>query len=68
MIFVILGTQKFQFNRLLKELDVLVENGSLREEGRYRPAEEGRGADGYLGGLFFLLLHSVSGSVRYERA
>lgn len=32
MIFVILGTQKFQFNRLLKELDVLVENGSLREE------------------------------------
>ena len=28
MIFVTLGSQKFQFNRLLKKLDELVENGN----------------------------------------
>ena len=32
MIFVTLGSQKFQFNRLLKELDLLLENGSITEE------------------------------------
>ena len=32
MIFVTLGSQKFQFNRLLKELDHLVEKGVLKEE------------------------------------
>lgn len=32
MIFVVLGTQKFQCNRLLKEIDRLVENGSITEK------------------------------------
>ena len=32
MIFVTLGSQKFQFNRLLKELDKIVENGKVQEE------------------------------------
>ena len=32
MIFVTLGSQKFQFNRLLKELDRLVENEKIEEE------------------------------------
>lgn len=32
MIFVVLGTQKFQLNRLLKTLDQYVEEGKLREE------------------------------------
>lgn len=32
MIFVTLGSQKFQFNRLLKEVDRLVEEGKISEE------------------------------------
>lgn len=32
MIFVCLGSQIFQFNRLVKELDVLVKNGDIKEE------------------------------------
>lgn len=32
MIFVTLGSQKFQFNRLLKELDKLVKDGVIKEE------------------------------------
>ena len=32
MIFVTLGSQKFQFDRLLKKLDELVEEGVIREE------------------------------------
>ncbi|EOU1888152.1 beta(1,3)galactosyltransferase EpsH [Clostridium perfringens] len=32
MIFVTLGSQKFQFNRLLKELDKLVEQGLIKED------------------------------------
>ncbi|KHS57782.1 EpsH protein [Terrisporobacter othiniensis] len=32
MIFVTLGSQKFQFNRLLKEIDRLIEAGIIREE------------------------------------
>lgn len=32
MIFVTLGSQKFQFNRLLKEIDILVKNGIVKEE------------------------------------
>lgn len=32
MIFVCTGTQVYQFNRLLKELDRLVENGQINEE------------------------------------
>lgn len=32
MIFVTLGSQKFQFNRLLKELDSLIENGVIKED------------------------------------
>lgn len=32
MIFVTLGSQKFQFNRLLKELDKLVNEGEITEE------------------------------------
>lgn len=32
MIFVTLGSQKFQFNRLLKEIDILIENGVIQEE------------------------------------
>lgn len=32
MIFVILGTQKFQLNRLLKELDILIEKRMIDEE------------------------------------
>lgn len=32
MIFVVLGTQKFQCNRLLREIDRLVENGTIKEE------------------------------------
>ncbi len=32
MIFVTLGSQKFQFNRLLKELDKLVENKKIKEK------------------------------------
>lgn len=32
MIFVTLGSQKFQFNRLLIEIDKLVENGLIKEE------------------------------------
>ena len=30
MIFVAVGTQKFQFNRLLKAVDALVEQGQLK--------------------------------------
>lgn len=32
MIFVVLGTQKFQFNRLLKEMDYLIEKGSIKDK------------------------------------
>ncbi|MBI6066230.1 PssE/Cps14G family polysaccharide biosynthesis glycosyltransferase [Clostridium perfringens] len=32
MIFVTLGSQKFQFNRLLEEMDRLISNGFIREE------------------------------------
>lgn len=32
MIFVTLGSQKFQFNRLLKEIDKLVKDGTIKEE------------------------------------
>lgn len=32
MIFITLGSQKFQFNRLLKEIDRLVECGTIQEE------------------------------------
>lgn len=32
MIFVAVGTQKFQFNRLLKEIDRLVNSGAIQEE------------------------------------
>lgn len=32
MIFIILGSQKFQFNRLLKEVDKLIEEGILKDE------------------------------------
>ena len=32
MIFIILGSQKFQFNRLVKEVDKLIENGYITEE------------------------------------
>lgn len=32
MIFVILGSQKFQFNRLLKSIDNLIESGVITEE------------------------------------
>jgi UDP-N-acetylglucosamine transferase subunit ALG13 len=31
LIFVTVGTQRFQFNRLFEELDVLIENGVLKE-------------------------------------
>ncbi len=32
MIFVVLGTQKFQFNRLLQKMDSLIEQGVITEE------------------------------------
>ena len=32
MIFVTLGSQKFQFNRLLKKIDELIENNGIKEE------------------------------------
>ena len=32
MIFVTLGSQKFQFDRLLKEIDILIEDGNITEE------------------------------------
>jgi UDP-N-acetylglucosamine transferase subunit ALG13 len=32
LIFVTVGSQKFQFNRLLKKLDILVEENSIKEE------------------------------------
>ncbi len=32
MIFVVLGTQKFQLNRLLKKLDELIEQGQIEDE------------------------------------
>ena len=32
MIFVTVGSQKFQFNRLLKKVDELIEDGTIREE------------------------------------
>lgn len=32
MIFVVVGTQKFQLNRLLKEIDVQIEKGIIKEE------------------------------------
>ena len=32
MIFVTVGSQKFQFNRLLKAIDTLVKNNSITEE------------------------------------
>ena len=32
MIFVTLGSQKFQFNRLLKEIDRLIEKGTIKEK------------------------------------
>ena len=31
MIFVVLGSQKFQFNRLLKKIDELIEQGIMEE-------------------------------------
>lgn len=31
MIFITLGSQKFQFNRLLKEIDELIENGTITD-------------------------------------
>ncbi|MDF3265840.1 PssE/Cps14G family polysaccharide biosynthesis glycosyltransferase [Lactiplantibacillus plantarum] len=32
MIFIVLGTQKFQFNRLLKKIDTLIQNGKITED------------------------------------
>lgn len=32
MIFVVLGTQKFQLNRLLKKIDILIEKGMIKEK------------------------------------
>ena len=32
MVFVTLGSQKFQFNRLLKEIDLLIEKGIIKEK------------------------------------
>ena len=32
MIFVSVGSQKFQFNRLLKKIDELIENGTIKEK------------------------------------
>ena len=32
MIFVTTGSQKFQFNRLLQRIDLLIEEGMIREE------------------------------------
>lgn len=32
MIFITLGSQKFQFNRLLKAVDDLIENGIIQDE------------------------------------
>lgn len=32
MIFLTLGTQKFQFNRLLKEIDLMVQNGNINND------------------------------------
>lgn len=32
MIFITLGSQKFQFNRLLKAIDKLIEQGKIKEE------------------------------------
>ena len=32
MIFITVGSQKFQFNRLLKEIDILIEENKLNEE------------------------------------
>lgn len=32
MIFITLGSQKFQFNRLLKEVDELIENGVIKDK------------------------------------
>lgn len=32
MIFVTLGSQKFQFNRLLKQIDLLIENGIIKDK------------------------------------
>ena len=32
MIFITLGSQKFQFNRLLEEVDKLIEQGIITEE------------------------------------
>lgn len=32
MIFITLGSQKFQFNRLLKKIDELIEDGTIQEE------------------------------------
>ena len=32
MIFVTVGSQKFQFNRLLKKIDELVEDGTIKEK------------------------------------
>ena len=31
MIFVTLGTQKFQLNRLLRQIDIMIENGEIKE-------------------------------------
>lgn len=32
MIFITVGSQKFQFNRLLRKIDYLIENGTIKEE------------------------------------
>lgn len=32
MIFLTLGTQKFQFNRLLKEIDLLIQDGTITDK------------------------------------
>ena len=32
MIFVTVGSQKFQFNRLLKEVDELIETGKIKDD------------------------------------
>ncbi|BCN29012.1 PssE/Cps14G family polysaccharide biosynthesis glycosyltransferase [Anaeromicropila herbilytica] len=77
MIFVVLGTQKFQLNRLLKEVDDLIERGDITEEvmaqigfSDYEPKNykyyrflDKDQFDNYIAGSTMVITHSGVGSI-----
>lgn len=77
MIFIAVGTQKFQFDRLLKKIDELVANGSIRDElfaqtghSNYQPQHypfqpflKGEEFSDYIEKAEVVILHSGDGSI-----